>query len=96
MPRVMSWLTWLHGSDAVPQLQQLESGVLFCCDHVFVLQHHRNRGAIAIGKQPNAYYNLDRFYQLLNKVLRSILLCNSFSTADKVLRSILLCTAHLY
>ena len=31
-------------SDAVPQLQQLESGFLLCCDHVSVLQHHRNRG----------------------------------------------------
>ena len=33
-------------------------------------------GAIAIGKQPNAYYNLDRF-STADKVLRSILLCTA-------------------
>ena len=33
-------------------------------------------GAIAIGKQPNAYYNLDRF-STADKVLRSIILCTA-------------------
>ena len=34
-------------------------------------------GAIAIGKQPNAYYNLDRF-STADKVLSSILLCTAY------------------
>ena len=49
-------------------------------------------GAIAIGKQPNAYYNLDRF-STADKVLRTILLRTAHLYSQEGL-ALLLCREH--
>ena len=76
MPGVTSWLTWLHGLMQCPNFNSLR--VVSFSAAIMSLSYSTIAigGAIAIGKQPNAYYNLDRF-STADKVLSSILLCTA-------------------
>ena len=79
MPGVISWLKWLHGLMQCPNFNSLR--VVSFSAAIMSLSYSTIAigGAIAIGKQPNAYYNLDRF-STADKVLSSILHSSSVLT----------------